>query len=53
MVGCLVDTGATVNILASGWWERHGTPGDLLQSDKEVYSVDGRPMQLQGDCVPQ
>ena len=47
-VGCLVDTGATVNILASSWWKRHGCREDLLQSDKEVYSVDGRPMQLQG-----
>ena len=47
-VGCLVDTGATVNILSLSWWTTHGEKGELQGSAEKVYSVDGRPMQLHG-----
>ena len=47
-VGCLVDTGATVNILSWGWWKNHGERGDLQPATESVYSVEGRPMKLYG-----
>ena len=46
--GCLVDTGATVNMLSLSWWRTHGEPGTLRQATEQVYSVEGRPLQLFG-----
>ena len=47
-VGCLVDTGATVNILGTAWWEAHGRLEELQETKGRVFSVDGRPMTLYG-----
>ena len=48
VVGCLVDTGATVNILSLAWWRRHGEQGGASPTTEKVYSVEGRLMQLHG-----
>ena len=50
-VGCLVDTGATINILSLTWWSKHGRGGHLIPSTEQVYAVDGRPMKLHGRLV--
>ena len=47
-VGCLMDTGATVNILSLSWWRQNGEPGSLMITSETVYSVEGRPMRLHG-----
>ena len=44
---CLVDTGATVNILSLTWWRAHGER-DLIPTREIVYSVEGRPLHLHG-----
>ena len=36
-VGCLVDTGATVNILSLAWWRAHGEQGEMLAAAGSVY----------------
>ena len=47
-VGCLVDTGATVNILSLAWWRTHGQEDQLRPATTQIFSVDGRPMELYG-----
>ena len=47
-VECLVDTGATINILSLAWWNKHGLQDALLPAAGRVFSADGRPMQLMG-----
>ena len=48
MLECLVDTGATVNILSVAWWDAHGEEKDLLPAGRQVISADGRPLKLYG-----
>ena len=48
VVECLVDTGATINILSLAWWNKHGLQDALLPAAGRVFSADGRPMQLWG-----
>ena len=47
-IGCLVDTGATVNMLSLSWWRNHKEPGSLHSTTERVYSVEGRPLELFG-----
>ena len=47
-VGCLVDTGATINILSLAWFRRHGKAEAIHPTTETVFSVEGRPMQLHG-----
>ena len=48
LVVCLMDTGASVNLLSLSWWRTHGEPGRLEDTKEMVYSVEGRPMRLHG-----
>lgn len=50
-IGCLVDTGATVNMLSLSWWRSHGEPGTLETTKEVVYSVEGRPLRLHGSLT--
>ena len=48
-VQLLVDTGASVNLISLRWWRTKGGGQPLRDSAVEIYSVDGRPMDLRGE----
>ncbi len=40
----LIDQGKTVRAeMVSGWWKDTGRPSDLLEANRVMLSVDGRP----------
>ena len=45
-----MDTGATINILSWNWWRSHGREDQIRPAKTQIFSVDGRPMELVG-CV--
>ena len=46
----LVDTGASVNLISSSWWERSGVQKKLSPTNGGVFSVNGKPMNLTGEA---
>jgi hypothetical protein len=47
-VQLLVDTGASINLLSWAWWQGKCRHMELRPTREEVFSVEGRPMDLKG-----
>ena len=44
----LVDTGASINLISLKWWLSKGKPGRWKEATEEIYTVEGRVMDVQG-----
>ena len=44
----LVDTGATVNLLSSAWWQAEGKPGEIEEAADTLHTADGKPLAVVG-----
>ena len=52
-VQLLVDTGASVNMVSAAWWADMAAGQPLQPTREQIYSVEGRPLQLEGEVTGQ